>query len=127
MIRLLSSRVVYNEPGAAKVIAELQSGDVEPLASAVNLCEVQTRLLRDGLPFTEIANLLRSLEITVVPFDVTDADGASALYVESKTLGLSLGDRACLALGRKERVKVWTADRAWKRLNVDVAVELIRI
>jgi PIN domain nuclease of toxin-antitoxin system len=118
---------VYGEPGAAKIIAELHSGEVEPLLSAVNLCEVQTRLLRDGLPFSEVTKLLAGLELAVVPFDVADADGASALYIETQPFGLSLGDRACLALTKKQKVTVWTADKVWKKLKVDVPVELIRI
>ncbi len=119
--------IVYDEPGAAKVIAELHSGEVEPLMSAVNLCEVQTRLLRDGLPVGEVTKLLASLEMTVIPFDAADADGASALYIETKAFGLSLGDRACLALAKREQVTAWTADKVWKKLKIDVPLELIRI
>jgi PIN domain nuclease of toxin-antitoxin system len=58
---------------------------------------------------------------------VADADEASALYIETKAFGLSLGDRACLALAKRQQVTVWTADKVWKKLKVDVPVELIRI
>lgn len=119
--------IVYDEPGAARMIAELNSGAVEPLLSAVNLCEVQTRLLREGIPAKEIMNLLNSMEFTVMPFDAADAGQASALYPETRLFGLSLGDRACLALGIKEQVTVWTADKIWKKLKVSVPIELIRI
>ena len=55
------------------------------------------------------------------------APEGEALVVEVRAAGLSLGDRACLALGRTLARKVLTADRAWKGLAIDgVEVELIR-
>jgi PIN domain nuclease of toxin-antitoxin system len=48
------------------------------------------------------------------------------LYRETKSLGLSLGDRACLALAATTHATVWTTDRAWKKLKIGVRVDLIR-
>ena len=109
------------------MVALLDTDGVEAMVSAVNLCEVQTRLLRDGLLAEQVFRVLSGLELTVVPFGEAEAKAASALYRETKALGLSLGDRACLALGLHNGVTVWTADSVWKRLKLGVEIELIRI
>ncbi len=119
--------VLYSEPGARKVLAVLQSEEVEALVSAVNLCEVHTRLLRDGLPGQEAARLLTSLNLAVVPFSEGDAYAAGEMSNKTRALGLSLGDRACLALAAKRNLTAWTADRLWKKLRVGTPIELIRI
>jgi PIN domain nuclease of toxin-antitoxin system len=61
-----------------------------------------------------------------VPFDEELARGAGALRPATKSLGLSLGDRACLALAQREGLPVLTADRAWAKLAVGVEVKVIR-
>lgn len=61
--------VVYEERGAAKVVDLLGSGEVEPLISAVNLCEVQTRLVRDGVPVDQVLAVLSDFDLTVVPLE----------------------------------------------------------
>jgi PIN domain nuclease of toxin-antitoxin system len=119
--------ILYEEPGAAKVSELLNDEGILPLASAVNWCEAHTRLLRDGLEDDEAWKLLADLNLTVVPFEEADAYRAGQLYRRTSALGLSLGDRACLALALKEGAVAWTADRVWKRLKVDVEIELIRI
>jgi ribonuclease VapC len=119
--------ILYEEPGAEKVSALLNQDDTIPLLSAVNLCEAHTRLLRDGLAEDEAWKLLVDLKLTIVPFEATDAFRAGQLYKRTAVLGLSLGDRACLALAANRNATVWTADRVWKKLKVGIAIELIRI
>ena len=51
---------------------------------------------------------------------------AAALLPQTRRLGLSLGDRACLALARTRGKPAVTADRAWAELDVDITVRLIR-
>jgi PIN domain nuclease of toxin-antitoxin system len=119
--------VLYSEPGASKVVSILHSEEVEVLVSAVNLCEVHTRLLRDGLPDHEASRILANLKLTVVPFEEGDAYAAGELSNQTRSLGLSLGDRACLALATKWSLTARTADRVWKKLRVGIPIELIRI
>jgi ribonuclease VapC len=61
--------------------------------------------------------------IEVVPFDADDARAAGELSLVTRDAGLSLGDRACLALARRLDVPAVTADRAW--LNVDAGVDVV--
>jgi ribonuclease VapC len=61
-----------------------------------------------------------------VSFTEEQARIAGALTARTRTLGLSLGDRACLALGIALRAPVYTADRAWKKLKLDVPIHIIR-
>lgn len=96
------------------------------LLGAVNLTEVATRLLDLGFASAEVDRLLTRLRFTVVSFDADLAIRAGLLRGGTRDLGLSLGDRACLALAQREGLPVLTADRAWLELDVGVQVVLIR-
>ncbi len=51
---------------------------------------------------------------------------AGDLVTQTRHLGLSLGDRACLALGIALKVPVYTAEKAWKKVKVGVRIHVIR-
>jgi len=119
--------ILYEEPGAERVSSLLNHEDTVPLMSSVNLCEAYTRLLRDGMAEDEAWKLLADLKLTIVPFEEMDAFRGGQLYKRTALLGLSLGDRACMALAVSKNATVCTADRIWKKLKIDIAVELIRI
>ncbi|MDP1631775.1 MAG: type II toxin-antitoxin system VapC family toxin [Caulobacter sp.] len=114
--------VVLTEPGGDRVRPLI----ADSLLSAVNLAEVATRLLDLGFAAAEVDRLLERLRFSVVPFDAGLAVSAGRLRTQTRHLGLSLGDRACLALAQREQLPVLTADRAWARLDVGVEVVLIR-
>jgi PIN domain nuclease of toxin-antitoxin system len=94
--------------------------------SAVNLSEVLARLLEIGMPVGDAESAVAKLNLRVVPFDETQARAAAQLRSVSRQAGLSLGDRACLALGLRLRRPVVTADRVWASLDVGVEIVLIR-
>ena len=94
--------------------------------SAVNFSEVLTRLLADGLNEMQADAAISSLDLDVFPFDRRHAGAAAQLWPQTKHAGLSLGDRACLALGNILECPVVTADRAWARVDVGVEIVLIR-
>lgn len=94
--------------------------------SAVNLTEVLTKLHDDGLNHAEVAEAAAVLDLRVIAFDRDQASAAAAMRSETRQAGLSLGDRACLALGKKMRCPVATADRVWASVDVGVEVILIR-
>ena len=62
----------------------------------------------------------------IVPFDANQAATSAALRQITKTLGLSLGDRACLALAQQKQLPVITADKIWGKLNLSIDVILAR-
>ncbi len=110
------------EPGADLVQPKLQTG----LVCAVNLAEIAGRLVDWGQSEDEVVMTLGLLALTVRPFDQGLAFRTGALRSRTRSLGLSLGDRACLATAEQERLPVMTADRAWAKLDIAVNVQLIR-
>lgn len=98
----------------------------DALVTTVNACEVIERLLAAGNAATACRELLDAAEVEVVPFDITLADIAARMKAPTRKAGLSLGDRACLALGRHRSLPVMTGDRDWLKVDVGVDVRLIR-
>jgi PIN domain nuclease of toxin-antitoxin system len=94
--------------------------------STVNLAEVVTRLSILGMPEGEIREALTVLGLEIIPFDEEQAFRAGLLSAYTQPLGLSLGDRACLALALTTHAIALTADRGWKKLDIGVEISLIR-
>jgi PIN domain nuclease of toxin-antitoxin system len=94
--------------------------------SAVNLSEVLERLCSGGLSESEADAAVAELSLRVADFDEPQARLAAYLRPRTRRAGLSLGDRACLALGLHLGRPVITADRAWASLDLGVEVVLIR-
>ncbi len=114
--------VLNQEPGAELVQKNLARARI----SAVNLAEVITRLNLMGMPTDQILEVMSLLSLNVVPFDEEQAIQAGILARETKALGLSLGDRACLALGILTDSTVLTADQAWQQIPLSIEVMVIR-
>jgi ribonuclease VapC len=115
--------LLQNEPGAERVAA-LLSGSV---ISAVNLSEVVDKLVDHDMSADDIREVLDGLPLDVHAFDREAAFAAGELRRITRHAGLSLGDRACLALAAHFGVAAVTANRAWEALADDIApVTLIR-
>jgi ribonuclease VapC len=93
---------------------------------AVNLAEVVAKLQDHGMPDERIRANIEALELPVEPFDASLAIEAGLLRKASRSIGLSLGDRACLALGAALGAKILTSDQAWRRLDLGIDIEFIR-
>ncbi|MFN8608158.1 MAG: type II toxin-antitoxin system VapC family toxin [Vulcanimicrobiota bacterium] len=113
---------LLREPGSDLVAAHLRAG---ACISAVNLSEVANRYVRIGQDALVVQARLSRLPVEVVPFDKESAFAAARLLPQTSALGLSLGDRACLALAVARRIPAVTADRVWSQLS-GVDVEVIR-
>ena len=94
--------------------------------SAVNFCEVLSKLHDDGLNDAQADAAVTTMDLRVVAFDEPLARAAARLRSLTRRAGLSPGDRACLALGDKLGCAVITADRAWARIDIGVEIVLIR-
>ncbi len=111
-----------DETGADRVAQALP----DAVMSAVNLSVVVRKLADAGVPSEETHEALDPLGIDVVPFDAPLAHATGELRPKTRSLGLSLADRACLALGAKLKLPVLTSERSWQRAGVGVSVELVR-
>ena len=114
--------IVFEEVGAEVAARRLSGGVV----SAVNASEVISRLVDFGTSGEDARNALLNFGLEIRPFDTVLAVAAGNLRAATREMGLSLGDRACVALAIREQAGIVTADRAWAGLELDVEVELIR-
>lgn len=113
---------ILHEPGGERV-GQL-TGNL--LLSAVNYAEIGARLSDLGHPRSLLEDTVSMLGLLVVPFDDEQARSTVELRRQTRSSGLSLGDRACLALADTRRAVALTADRAWRHLELSVHVELVR-
>ena len=111
------------EPGSEKLTPEMLSNSA---GSTVNLAEVHTKLVsRGGDPDEAWEDALSAIH-EPVPFNEEQARIAGGLVTQTRTLGLSLGDRACLALGLALKAPVYTTDKSWKNLKLGIRIHVIR-
>ncbi len=115
--------IINGEPGQEKLTPELLAGAV---AGTVNLAEVQTKLVSCGWAADDAWEDATSPIREAVSFLEEHARIAGSLVTQTRPFGLSLGDRACLALGLALKVPVYTAERTWKSLRLGVRVHVIR-
>jgi ribonuclease VapC len=114
--------LLQGEAGADTVEAVVDRSVV----STVNWCEIYQRSLARRASVVGLRAEVQALGVGIVQFTAADAERAAELWSSTRALGLSLGDRACLALAeRLERIAV-TADRRWLELDLGVEVEAIR-
>lgn len=114
--------LLNNESGAKMVENHLHDSFI----SAVNLSEVISVLSSVGISSQEAIKLTDDLLPQVVSFDKVQAGIAAEMRGVTKSLGLSLGDRACLALAKSKKLTVLTADAIWAKLNIGIAIQMIR-
>lgn len=107
--------VLNGEPGEKKVVPIL----AESAINAVNLTEVGAKLIEAGMDESSAQIAVSVLGIgEVTDFDEELAWETAKLRPLTKQYGLSLGDRACLALAIKLKVPAVTADKQWSKLKL---------
>ncbi len=114
---------IQNERGHEVVREALVIGAA---ISSVNLAEVHSTLLTQGIPSDKVVARLKAFGLEVEPFGEVDSAVVGALRPATKELGLSLADRACLALGLRLGRRVLVTDRTLAEADVGVNVVLIR-
>jgi len=107
----------------SKVVAEALRGSC---MSAANAAECGAKLVECGLPPAPLFDQLRLHGVEIVPVSAMHALCAAEIHASTRSRGLSLGDRLCLALAIRRELSVLTADRAWAEVDVGVDVILIR-
>lgn len=114
--------VLNAEPGAEIVVSVL--GDA--VVSAVNYAEVVSKLVERGADAAVAREAVASINVVVIAFNSALAERTGALRAQTRRLGLSLGDRACLALAEREGVPAITSDRSWVGAVSNIEVRSIR-
>lgn len=118
--------VVRGERGVD--VVEMSFETAQCVVSNVNLCEVGSKLVDLGLPSTELVRALKQFDVDIVDFDFEQAVSAAGLRELTRPRGLSLGDRACLALAKHMKGVAVTADSAWLEFAdmLDIKILMIR-
>ena len=114
--------VLNREPGADIVLASLAGSVI----SAITLTEVVANLADRGADEISIRRTIGQLGMRVIPFNDDRAYRAGLLRPLTRAQGLSLGDRACLALAQEYGLPALTSDRNWSRVTIDVDIRQIR-
>ncbi len=114
--------VYFNEPGA-DVVHRVVAGS---LLSAVNYSEVIGKSLDRGRDYGRTLEALAQMGFFIVPHDLFLARRTGELRPATRKFGLSIGDRACLALAERESLPVYTTDRTWRGLELGIEIHVIR-
>ncbi|MBK9953973.1 MAG: type II toxin-antitoxin system VapC family toxin [Rhodocyclaceae bacterium] len=117
---------ILKEPGSERVRELMESGNC--LLSGVNAAEVVAKLADKDRPAAALRQVVAHIGADCIPFDAAQATEAGLLRPLTRHLGLSLGDRACLALARLRGAAVITTDRPWLQLAqpLGLSIECIR-
>lgn len=112
------------EPGGSAVVQRLGQAAM----STVNWSEVVQKALSHGVTANpqDLRTDVEALGVEFVPFSSSQAEQAAALWPTTRHAGLSLGDRACLALAVELGVPAVTTDKAWDGVALPIAVEVVR-
>lgn len=113
--------LMHKEEGAAIVASALKGS----IMSSVNYSEVVAVLARKMQRPTILALLAKFIP-EIIPFDSAQGLEAGFLYHITQYTGLSLGDRACIALAKVRQIPILTADTAWTKLDLGVHIICIR-
>jgi len=113
---------ILHEPGHETVGPALAGSFI----STVNLAEVASKLADRGYTDDSLGWVLREFDGEIVKFEAGTAIATGLLRTTTRSAGLSLGDRACLALAIELDLPALTADRRWKHVRTRAKVELIR-
>ena len=114
---------LQEERGAENLTKEILD---HAIVSTVNLAEVQSKLVKKGLDPEEAWEEILSLVKAEEPFTSEQARIAGDLITKTEKLGLSLGDRSCLALAIALKAPVYTTEQLWKNLKIGIPIHVIR-
>ncbi len=115
--------IINQEPGHEKLTPDALS---EAVCCTVNLAEVQAKLVSRGWSPREAWEDATSPIQEAIAFTMEHAQRTGDLVLQGKCLGLSLGDRACLAVAATLECPVYTTDKVWKELKTPVKIHILR-
>lgn len=113
---------LHNEPGWQMVEPSIL--DASAHASPVNIAEVAAKLIDRGVPPDDALSTIAILNLKLLPFAAQESAETARLRPLTRSRGLSLGDRACLATARLHRMAVLTANRPWLEFAKDLQLDI---
>ncbi|MDG1437297.1 MAG: type II toxin-antitoxin system VapC family toxin [Rickettsiaceae bacterium] len=120
----MNKKVVF-DASALLILLQKESGSekLRPLLdyavmSTVNISEVLNVLGRNNLSAEESIPLINDMITEIIPFDIDQAELSAKLSLDTSIQGLSLGDRACIALGMQMKLPIYTADQLWGKVKL---------
>ena len=113
---------LQDEPGGEAIERVL----AEAVMSSVNWAEVVQKSVAAGVVVEGMREDLEALGLEIVSFTLEDGEMAGRMWLQTRQVGLSLGDRACLSLGIRLDVPVLTSDRVWATIGLPLDVQVIR-
>jgi ribonuclease VapC len=114
--------LLLEEAGAAQVMAAIRHSEI----SIVNMCEVITKVAERGGDPDEAYGIIVSYGVKVREFREAHAIEVARLRPITRHLGLSLGDRACLAQGRIAGLPILTSDTDMAKADLGLDIRMIR-
>ncbi len=115
--------LLKKEPGHTKVDDVLATCAM----STVNFAELISSLAREGVSTDDIDTITENIIPEIIPLSHEISITTGKLITTTKHLGLSLGDRACLATAIYFNMEVYTADKVWEKLDLpNIKIHLIR-
>jgi ribonuclease VapC len=110
------------ERGAERVEAVVTRSCI----SAVNLAETYGKMVEYGKLLEDVVYQVERLRIPVVPFDAEQAKIAASFWKKTRSIGMALGDRACLSLALKTSLPAFTTESEWEKCPLGVEIVKIR-
>ena len=115
--------LLNSEKGAEEVEKLLPNS----VMSTVNVAEVIAELDKKlDISAEEGKQMIETTIDKIIPFDFSQSVEAGRLRKLTESLGLSLGDRACIALGLSTGYTIYTTDKAWAKLKLECKIILVR-
>ena len=121
---VLMSKIIFDASALLALLNQESGCEIvekhltDSVMSSINISEVVAVLIDIGIPQKDAESTVASLVKNIEDFDETQAYLTASLKKVTKQFGLSLGDRACLALAQLRKLPVLTADKAWQKLGL---------
>lgn len=129
----MNNKIIFDASAFIALLAKEKGFEVikrhlkNAIISSVNIAEVYKYCIdKQNLTADECKNIMGISGIKIIDFDEKQALIAADIYPKTKGYGLSLGDRACIALAIEKKHPILTCDKIWEKINLDVKFIMVR-
>jgi len=129
----MNSKIVFDSSALIALFAKEKGFEVikqhlkNAIISSVNIAEVYKYCIDvQNLTEDECNDIVNISGVKIIEFDQKQALTTAQIYPKTKKYGLSLGDRACIALAIEKECSVLTCDKIWEKVHIDVEFIMAR-